>query len=895
MDSFIYFLTSKILNSPIKTENLSIIFPNQRAGVYFKQNFKAQSKSSNYVPKIFTFDSFVEYITHSKKTSKIELLFLLYKAYLNITPKNVIEPFEQFLNWGSTLLEDFNTLELYISPIEQVFEQLKDINIIHNWEPDTDLSKNYLLFLQNLSSLYHEFVELLKLNNKNFQGQIFRDAVEQITLFTEHTNEHFVFAGFNYFKRSEWYIVSELTNQNKASIYWDIPKKYDFLFDQYDFIKTYKREQWITGTHFENQKKSSSKIELIGANQNTSGIKFSASLMDGNNNDYSKKTIIPINQQSVPALMESIPSSVNSLNITMGLPLKSFGIHTLIRHFFQLHLSMEEQGGSYYFKNLLLILDHPLVAIFDLDVKQWKRSIIKKQKIYLSTQDVFELQKNIKSSFGVLFSNLNKKSIIDYLNVLNEFINQIKQKVSQTEKEVLFHFYKIHNQLIQWIKQYNPNISVKHFYSIYQQLVFSDHINFLGEPLHGLQIMGLLETQTLTFDHCILLETNEGFIPTNTKKPSYIPFDIRMQYGLPSYIDIQAEQAMIFAQILEHSKEVTIIYNTDNDTFGSNEMSRFVQHLIWKNPEITQYILSSDLNLTKVSPTQISKNESLQQSLKKWMQNGISPSALGAYTYNPLEFYKQYILKIKPEEDIQEAIEENILGTVVHNTLEELYTPFLNKVLTVEGLKNALNETNKTVNHHFKSNFESSHLYQGMNYLIVKIAKHFVKRFINDEIKSIEKGHQIKILQLEKSYNAKYLAESIPFEITFKGIIDRVDIYDNTLRIIDYKTGKVEPTQLFVKDFDQKITNYKYAKAIQVIIYTYLYLKNNIISENQNITSGILSFKNHDAGFMPLNFNNSRSPETALDLEKINDLMQRIELLIVELLDTKQNIVEKFI
>lgn len=892
MDSFIKYMTKEVLNSNFKTEHLSIVFPNQRAGVYFKHYYKELSSSINFLPKIFTFESFVEYITNTKKTPKIELLFLLYESYKKITPPADTEPFDQFINWADTVLEDFNLIDLNIGATDQVFEQLKNINKIHNWEPNTDLSKNYLTFLQNLAPLYHEFVKLLKSKNKSYQGLLYRDAVDQITLFTEHTHEKFIFSGFNFFKKSEWFIVSELVNNNKATIYWNIPKRYNFLFDQYSKINTYKEEQWKNGIQFNKPDNSSTKIEIIGTNQNTSAIKYTSALIK-EKSDHSKTAIVPVNQEMIPALLESMPPSIDVLNITMGLPIKSFGIYALIKHFFQLHLDYEDQNKGLYFKNINTILEHPLISMFDHEAKQWKNAIVGKQKIFLSSKDVYDLKAGIPSPFNDIFSDLYNKTINDYLEALNSFINQIKHKVSETEKEVLFHFYKIHNQLRQWIEQYNPGLSVKYFYNIYQQVVFNDQINILGEPLKGLQIMGLLETQTLMFDHIILLGTNEGLIPTDTKKNSYIPFDVRFQHGLPTHLDKQAQQAIIFAQILEQSKNVTIIYNTDQDTFGANEMSRFVQHLIWEKPEIAHYTLNSGIQLKKVLPIHIPKNKSLQQSIKQWMQQGISPSSLGTYTYDPIEFYKQYILNIKPKEEIQEAIEDNIMGTVVHNTLEELYTPFVGKILSVNDLKNAQKKIEETIDRHFNKCFGGAHLFQGINYLIVNIAKHFVKRFIKSEILAIENGHEIKILNLEKKYSAKYNSENIPFEITFKGIIDRIDVFDGTLRIIDYKTGKVEPAQLIVKDFEDKVTHYKYAKAIQVIIYAYLFLNNNELPKDQVVTAGIISFKNYLAGFIPLNFNHSKTPDRIINRQKVNELMQTIELLIVELFDVKQNIIEK--
>ncbi|PIE48458.1 MAG: hypothetical protein CSA40_00350 [Flavobacteriales bacterium] len=893
MDSFLKRLIGTIFKTHSDTENLSIILPNQRAGVYLKHHLKQQYTQGQFLPHIYTFDSFIEHIANAKKTPKIELLFLLYQAYQETTPATTKESFDRFVNWGATVLEDFNTLDLYLSPVDTVLEQLKHINKIHNWTPNTTLSHNYLLFLQNLTPLYHRFIDLLKSTNKNYQGLLYREAVEQINIFTNYTTGNFIFAGFNAFTPAQWFIVQELINQDKAQLYWNLPTRYDFLYRQYTFIKNIQKEQWNVGQHYTNDAANqTATINIISAGRASSSMKYTASLLK-NAVNTNNTALIPLKQDQVASILESIPETVKSMNITMGLPLKMFQSYSLIQRFFQLNINARQQNSKYYYRDLITLTEHPLITLYSQASQEWKKAIISKQKLYLTQEDLDNINQTIQSPFNILLEGLKCVNTQDYLKLLNRFFNHLKQKTSETEREALFHIFTINNLFVSWMDTYQTDFSLKTFYTLYHQLISQEQINFMGEPLEGLQIMGFLELQSLAFDHVILCQANEGYLPSEDKKPSYIPYDLRLQHGLPTHEVKQGMEAMILAHVLNQSSKVTILYNTDTGTFGSNELSRFVQQLLWKNLPVSSYNLSDHLDSHSILPLEIAKTKTIYQSLKQWMQKGISPSALGTYTYNPIDFYNKYILGINPQDDIQETIGEQLLGTVVHNTLQDLYTPFINTNLTSDALRQASETIDTIVEDHFYSNFESSRVYQGMNYLIVYIAKHFIKRFIKQEIQSLEKGHRIKILHLEKVLKTEYISDTLPFNITFKGIVDRVDIFDNTLRIIDYKTGMVQPSQLNISNFNEKLLDYKYAKAIQIIIYAYLYLNNHNLADIQTVNAGIISFKNHSAGFMPLNRNTHRNPETELSISTIKNLMNSIEHIIIDILSVENNFTEK--
>jgi ATP-dependent helicase/nuclease subunit B len=260
----------------------------------------------------------------------------------------------------------------------------------------------------------------------------------------------------------------------------------------------------------------------------------------------------------------------------------------------------------------------------------------------------------------------------------------------------------------------------------------------MGEPLQGLQVMGFLETQTLDFKHLILVSANEGTLPKNKKKDSFIPFDVRKIYGLPTYLEEEMTQSYLFYRILQRSEKVTILYNTDSDTLGGGEKSRYITQMLWENPEIKHKIVEALVPTDVMQFQTVEKNTPIVETLKQIFQKGISPSALASYIYNPMDFYRQKILRIPQLEEIEETVAENTLGTVVHGALEDFYKPFIGTLLEIQELEKSFSKINQLVTQNFKKVYVNGSLDEGKNKLILEVAINFVKRFIRQEINDLK-------------------------------------------------------------------------------------------------------------------------------------------------------------
>ncbi len=394
----------------------------------------------------------------------------------------------------------------------------------------------------------------------------------------------------------------------------------------------------------------------------------------------------------------------------------------------------------------------------------------------------------------------------------------------------------------------------------------------------------MLETRVLDFENIILTSTNEGVLPAGSQQNSFIPFDVKLAFGLPTYREKDAIFSYHFFRLIQRAKNIFILYNTEHDAFGSGEKSRFVTQLEMMRSDIVHKNIAPKVIPSKTTLKEVSKNEATLARLKELAIKGISPSALTNYLHNPISFYKQKILKIKEYDEVEETVAFNTLGTVVHEALDELYTPFVGKFLSQEIVTEMQKGAKDLVTKHFKLQFKNGDLTTGKNRLIFEVANRFVANFLSKEV-DLLKGdkNQLKIIATEENLAAEIKIEGIDFPIKLHGQVDRVDELNGVLRIIDYKTGMVSATNLRVPEFEN-LRDEKHLKAIQVLLYAYLFTKSKNYNFSKPLEAGIYSFKNLNSGFLGIDFAQARkAPDTRITAEKLDAFMVEIKKYILEI------------
>ncbi len=864
----------------IKNSNLSnhlIVLPSKRSGVFFKETLKENLNKNQFLPRIISIDTFIEELSKLNLLDNTELLFKFYQVYLEITPKSNIEPFDKFIQWAPIVLQDFNEIDQYLLDANYLFTYLSDIKRIENWfkneDSGTSLTKKYISYFANLKKYYTSLSNKLLQNNNAYQGLMYRKAHQKVKKYS--SENHIVFIGLNALNKAEEEIITELLSQNKASIYFDLDTYIAKKNTSYSkFILSYKK-RWNhynihPFTYESNEFIKPKYIEVIGIPKNVSQIKYAGQLLKTihkSHKTYQDTALILANENLLPVALNSLPKEVEHVNITMGYPLKHSAVFSFYKSIIKLQVKKNtgKHHNGFYYKDVLSVLTHsifqPVLKNFSIEIDVIiSNHIIKNNKTILSLTEIENLFKNtkIKQLIKLIFTNYtNVNYFLDTILLLT--ISILEYTSNSLEKEYLLKMNQIFNQIKNLNNTYNFIQSIETIESVFKQLIQLETLSFQGEPLKGLQILGMLETRSLDFKNIIITSVNEGFLPAGKGTNSFIPFDVKKEIGLPTYTEKDAIFAYHFFRILQRAENIYLLYNTETDEFGSAEKSRFLLQLEQIEKELSKHqliqkIVSPNTKKEPNLPLKIEKNQKVIHLIDVYNSTkGFSPSALTTYVANPIYFYQKQILDIKNIDEIEEIIALNTLGTIIHEVLELFYKPHINKILIVEDIKKMLSTINTTTLQIFKKHFKEGDFKSGKNLLIFEIAKQYIFNFLQEEIKELNKGNEIIILALEKKLESEIYIENKKFKLN--GFVDRIDSYNGIIRIIDYKTGKVEKRELHTSNWELMLTNYKkYSKSFQVLFYAYIYTTNNNINlDNTAIESGVYSFKNLKSGFLKIN------------------------------------------
>ena len=911
MQSFISETLDSILKTTKSFENAVFILPSQRAKVFLKQTLKDKI-SVGFLPEALNIEQFVQQVSGIEKADSIQLLFHFYTIYKNLEKDP--DSFDTFSSWAFTVLQDFNEIDQHLIDTKEIFVYIRDIERLKKWSvagtfTETEFMKDHYSFLEKLNNFYPPLYQFLLEKKIGYQGLMYREACSNIDGYIEkNAHKKFFFIGFNALNKAEEFLFQKVLESNNSEIYWDL----DALFFNTNhqagtFIRKYKKEWKYYEKNplktLSNSFSGPKNIQIIGASKNTTQIKYAGEILE-NFTDFKNTALILADETLLPITLNSLPKNINAINITMGYPLKDIPTTSLLFSIFQLFVSQEKLQktivNEFYHKDVVRFLKHQSVYKLLSDknsalVDNFTEEIGKENLIFISKAQIesilIDTIASVKSGISAIFNSYT--TINEFLDRILNLIALLKEDVTTLEKEYLFRFYTAFTQLKTLQTEYEYFTDLKTLFLFFKQLISSETLSFQGEPLRGLQLMGMLETRVLDFENIILTSTNEGVLPASSQQNSFIPFDVKIEFGLPTFKEKDAIFSYHFFRLLQRAKNVFILYNTEHDVFGSGEKSRFVTQLEMMRDDIIYKNISPKVIPSKTALKEIPKKKVTFERLKELAEKGISPSALTNYLYNPVSFYKQKILKIKEFDDVEETVAFNTLGTVVHEVLDELYTPFVGRFLSEDNVSNMEKEANNLVKKHFKIQFKNGDISTGKNRLISEVANRFVSNFLSKEKELLkDKKNKLKIIATEENLSAEITIEGIDFPVKLHGQVDRVDELNGVLRIIDYKTGMVSSANLRVPEFEN-LRDEKHLKAIQVLLYAYLFTKSKNYSFTQPLEAGIYSFKNLNSGFLPIDFALPRKkPETNITPEKLEEFITELKIYIKEIYNPEIDFIE---
>ena len=868
MKSFITKVTEDVISKHTNIANLIFVLPSQRACVFLKEEVVDNIYTNSFLPKIISIENYIQEIADFSLIDNTRLLFEFYSVYKKITPKNKQQSFELFSQWAIIALQDFNELDSYLVNSDDFFSNLGDLKRLNNWfqeKKPSKLSMDYLHFFDLLHELYSGLNQKLKNNKFGYQGLIYREAIENLEFYRNNLQDkHLVFLGFNALNKAEEQIIQELLNSGVASIYWDAN---DEIMSNSNiagkFLRKY-RNEWVyfkkNSFLWNESENSQNNIQIIGAPKNIGQIKYAGELLQ-NFNNLNNTALVLADENLLTLSLNSLPNIMGGVNITMGFPLKEIPVATIFESIFKMHLNQQKfdkkRNNEFYYKDVLNLLNNPFLNKISGEILQKIAKGIKTENyIFVSDKIVKSFLSDVhlkEAKFIISFFDF-PESINAIISKCSELILALKPHFLGVEKEYLFRFYQVFQQLKTLNSTFNHITNLKTLALFYNQLITNEKLAFQGEPLQGLQLMGMLETRVLDFDNVIVTSLNEGILPAGKGEQSFIPFDIKKHFELPTYQEKDAIFSYHFQRLIKRAKNVFLLYNTETDGYGSGEKSRFLTNIELNNEDVSSTIISPKIQQNPNKIIVIKKTIEIIQQLKLVFKKGISPSALANYIYNPVKFYEQKVLKIKDEDDVEETIAANTMGTVIHEVLDQLYKPFIGTFVKVENVDNMFDLMENLLFENFRKFYKKGDINTGKNKLIFEVSKSHIQRFLRQEKILLQKGHELKIINLEPEIKTEVNIEGIDFPVKIVGKVDRIDELDGITRIIDYKTGKVESKDLKISDFSILSDEYKYTKALQVMLYSFLYTKENKFNFEKSLEAGIISFKNLKSGFLKMNF-----------------------------------------
>lgn len=914
MKSFLEEVLEEVYQKYGSLEEIVFVLPSKRAGTFLRNSIAKTTIQVSFAPEIYSIETFIERIANLGYANNTEQLFHLYESYLK-TVNGEPENFYAFSKWGQTLLQDFNEIDRYLVDPKAVFSHLSAIKEINHWslqEGKTRMITDYLQFWKDLPALYDTFNSSLLEKGLGHQGLVYRIATEQLKGYlSANPRAIHVFIGFNALNTAESKIIQEILENSASDIYWDIDPYFlhDNIHDAGHFIRQHKKNwKYLLNNPMKGVKEnylSEKNIQIVGLPKNVSQAKYVGHLLDkihSENNIQLRNTAVVLGDETLlNPIMNSVPEKIEGINITMGYPLHNSPLASFFTQFFELYLNRDQQG--WYFQDLLNFLSHPYTKIYltqnGADGTYILSEAIKsKNWSYINLEKIADvLPPAITNSTNLFFKET--KSVQGFLQTCSDIIIGLKEPFKSGAQdlgmEYLYRFHELFNQLTDLTRQYPFISDLRSLSGLYRELLSSETLDFRGEPLKGLQIMGMLESRNLDFETVILTSVNEGILPSGKSNNSFLPFDLKIAFGLPTYKEKDAVYTYHFYRLLQRAKQIYILYNTEPDVLEGGEKSRLIAQMLTdknRSSAITELTAAPEISPAIKKLRTVEKEGLLMEKIKELATKGFSPSSLTNYIRNPIDFYKRSILKIDDVNEVEENVAANTFGTIVHDSLEELYKPFVGKTLTKAGLDSMFPLIKSVVKGHFVKNYADGDISRGKNLIAYEVVLQYIENFIKAELGEIKK-HEIKILGLEEGWNTTIEIKGLDYPVVLKGKLDRIDERDGMLRIIDYKTGKVTSTDVAIYDWQELITNYDFSKAFQLLCYAYMYNSKRPIHQ---LEAGIISFKNLKEGlllFATKSKKGDRNKDTLITQDTIALFHSALQTLILEICNPDIPLMEK--
>lgn len=852
--------------------SMAIVFPNKRARLFFTKYLSEAARKPVFSPAYYTITEYIQQIANETIADQLTLLFNLYESYIAVT--NSKESFDDFLFYCEMMLADFDDIDKYMVDAGMLYRNLTDLKEIEAYTDYLDESQlkairqfwetfstgqnsaekqKFASIWEVLFNIYTDFRGRLANSGMAYEGMAYRNALLAIEKNeVELPGSQVAFVGFNALNKCEDKLFSILKNSNRALFFWDFDdyylKRKSFHEAAYFLGNLIMKYPSPAGFKFESNLSDPGKtikiIDIPSSIGQAKNLPEIISHLPEKWKENALNTALALADETLlMPVLSSLPTDIGEINVSMGYPLKETQVYSLITMLIDLHQNKRIKENSeelFYHSDVKRLLQHGLFSGQDRElVSTFIDEITKSNQVYIN----FEKQKNAGNPLPFIFhSGISSTNFIPYLlSVLDNIAEKLQDKSLQlidTEQEALARVTNNLRRMNDILNNSTIAYSFKSLLRLIEKLLQSTTLPFTGEPLSGMQIMGILETRVLDFENLIILSMNEGIFPKSGNVPTFVPYTLRKAFGLPTIEHQDAIFAYYFYRLMQRAKNIVLVYSSSTTENKSGEPSRFIRQLEFDD----SFDKERKTLVYSIYPQQIRKviaeknSTSREFLLKKYAgpsAKALSPSAINTFLNCPLRFYFRYVANIPEPESILEEVESNVLGSILHKTMEQLYKPFENKIIAFAEIEKLMNDK-QTLELAIKKAFYEEYFepgneftgsetveFTGKNIIVREVVGQYARQIIRFDTKHAP----LNITGLEQKHQHSFNL-SDGFEIVTGGIIDRIDQSNGLLRIIDYKTGKVKDSFASVVDLFVADPEKRNEAAFQTLFYSLIVSKN---------------------------------------------------------------------
>ncbi len=838
--------------------DLVVVVPTRRAVVYLKNELALATPDGQalWAPRIAAMEDYLVERASVQVEEPIALQLLLFDIFREIDPDL---QFDQFVGWGGLLLQDFSNLDQNLTDTKGVFAYLAEAKALERWQLDPERKTTgldrYFGFWGQLHRVYLRFKTLLKKDHLAYPGLAYRRAVQGLRAELADPKKplpaRHIFVGLGGLSRAEETFIGLLRKVGRADIFFDgdpfyleddSPNRAGQALRQYWRRWNLPRDNF---TYQEHLRGRAHHLRLLGvANASMQGKLAGQLLAEARqlNPDATVAVVLPDETLLLPVLHGLPPAElVPDFNVTMGLSFQSTALFNLVDLLFEVHLTGIREGEpgrdygvpKYHHLAVTKLLAHPFLRRYQqyLDAQASEpqyhhlldgicREIVRQHLVLLPATELLKLGHGHPLVEALFQAWDNCNDIIKACYTLIDLLKQVyAHEHAAIEAEYLYLFYTLVRQLATAFDCRQQRLSVRSFRRFLYDQMRRTRLPFAGEPLAQVQIMGLLETRALDFDHVIILSCNENTLPAPKRQNSLFPYDVLAEFKLPTYADAEANAAYNFWRLLQRAGRVDLVHVLPGaEGVRTGERSRFLRQLEFdlaaQNPALVleDKVVEVPAEARPAPPAAgellgdlvLAKDDLMLAALRGVLERGLSPSALNEYLSCSLKFYFSRLARFQENEEVEEALGADGFGTVVHDALEMLLKPFEleKRDLTATDLPEILKRVPAEVRHQLRQEEADRQARpdDGLNHVLGQVAVRLIRKYL-ESLPGQPGVLPLRILAQETDLVVTVFVdlpgEATPLAMRLRGRADRIDaLPDGRRRVVDYKTGLVEKREL---------------------------------------------------------------------------------------------------